>query len=477
MADSWVLGGLRGGSPSTSRGSVDIAQSRFSLLDLDPGEIYFQDFSVTLSCKDSLNRAGSSTPQRNMISQQKGRLKICSKSFLFDPAEVERPIIKFPLRNMTSVEPLDKTTTSTMTDNWDGVKLGASSLIIRAKTTVELKERNVIGPFVFKKHDEHDKEGASFLVSFHYVGLETAMPLMSSLLTASKASFSRQSEIVESIQSQQAQVKFNRNWLDDAFDSILLELKAERISPLVVVPGRIVLTASKLYFQPFSNVDPFPCLHLTLRQISQIVKRRYLLRHVGLEITCRAPASGGVVSHFAESAGIGGRVSDAGAAFASSTLMHAYFVCEDREARDRLYDAIMASEGVAPDGDAQQAITLKWQNGVLSNFDYLMELNNMANRSLSDLTQYPVFPWVLKDYTSNCLDLENPESYRDLTKPVGALDEERLRRLKQRFQVIAERYSLPTLYVVSMYSLFSYFASIHRTCLKIEKNSYGVMVL
>merc|ERR1719282_1025330 len=67
-----------------------------------------------------------------------------------------------------------------------------------------------------------------------------------------------------------------------------------------------------------------------------------------------------------------------------------------------------------------------------------MELNNMANRSLSDLTQYPVFPWVLKDYTSNCLDLENPESYRDLTKPVGALDEERLRRLKQRFQDMPE---------------------------------------
>lgn len=40
----------------------------------------------------------------------------------------------------------------------------------------------------------------------------------------------------------------------------------------------------------------------------------------------------------------------------------------------------------------------------------------------NDLTQYPVFPWVIKDYTSTTLDLNNPETYRDLSKPVGALD-------------------------------------------------------
>lgn len=32
--------------------------------------------------------------------------------------------------------------------------------------------------------------------------------------------------------------------------------------------------------------------------------------------------------------------------------------------------------------------------------------------------QYPVFPWILSDYTSKTLDLTNPSSYRDLSKVV-----------------------------------------------------------
>lgn len=30
--------------------------------------------------------------------------------------------------------------------------------------------------------------------------------------------------------------------------------------------------------------------------------------------------------------------------------------------------------------------------------------------------QYPVFPWILADYSSKMLDLSDPSSYRDLSK-------------------------------------------------------------
>ncbi len=40
------------------------------------------------------------------------------------------------------------------------------------------------------------------------------------------------------------------------------------------------------------------------------------------------------------------------------------------------------------------------QNGEMTNFQYLMHLNTLAGRSYNDLMQYPVFPWVLADYTS-----------------------------------------------------------------------------
>ncbi|KXJ24231.1 WD repeat and FYVE domain-containing protein 3 [Exaiptasia diaphana] len=58
---------------------------------------------------------------------------------------------------------------------------------------------------------------------------------------------------------------------------------------------------------------------------------------------------------------------------------------------------------------------------------------SLADRSFNDLTQYPVFPWVLADYTSTTLDLTNPSTFRDLSKPVGALTETRLQQLKKLF--------------------------------------------
>jgi len=79
-------------------------------------------------------------------------------------------------------------------------------------------------------------------------------------------------------------------------------------------------------------------------------------------------------------------------------------------------------------------MTLQWQNGLISNFQYLLYLNSAADRSFNDLTQYPVVPWVICDYTSPELDLNNPKVYRDLSKPMGALDPERLNSLKGNFE-------------------------------------------
>ena len=62
-----------------------------------------------------------------------------------------------------------------------------------------------------------------------------------------------------------------------------------------------------------------------------------------------------------------------------------------------------------------------------------MHLNKFAGRTFNDVTQYPVFPWILSDYTSETIDLNDSRVYRDLSKPVGALNEERLASLIERF--------------------------------------------
>ncbi|KAL0236703.1 hypothetical protein PCE1_000101 [Barthelona sp. PCE] len=80
----------------------------------------------------------------------------------------------------------------------------------------------------------------------------------------------------------------------------------------------------------------------------------------------------------------------------------------------------------------------KWTNGDMSNFDYLMCLNYLSGRSLMCIERYPVLPWVLCDYTSEILDFDNPAVYRDLTKPIGALESDRLDSLRMRHNTMED---------------------------------------
>jgi len=82
----------------------------------------------------------------------------------------------------------------------------------------------------------------------------------------------------------------------------------------------------------------------------------------------------------------------------------------------------------------------KWQQGLMSTYDYLLYLNLIAGRSFQDLNQFPIFPWVLSDYTSSTLDLSNPNSFRDLSLPIGALNSERRAQLQEQYQALNENY-------------------------------------
>uniref|UniRef100_A0A5S6QKC9 Putative neurobeachin homolog n=1 Tax=Trichuris muris TaxID=70415 RepID=A0A5S6QKC9_TRIMR len=75
----------------------------------------------------------------------------------------------------------------------------------------------------------------------------------------------------------------------------------------------------------------------------------------------------------------------------------------------------------------------KWQKREISNFDYLMFLNTIAGRTYNDLNQYPVFPWILSNYESTELDLKQPANFRDLSKPVGALNDSRRKCFVDRY--------------------------------------------
>lgn len=165
-----------------------------------------------------------------------------------------------------------------------------------------------------------------------------------------------------------------------------------------------MITERMIYFQPFNNVDPSPVEKYPLTDVLRVVQRRYALRHVGLEIF-----------------------------FESNTS--AYFSFKNQSTRDAVFDLLTTQPGMTKLQHENQAqTTFRWQCGLISNHEYLMYLNSLAHRSFNDLAQYPVFPWILQDYSSPTLDLENPQTFRELSKPIGALNAERLASLRKRYR-------------------------------------------
>jgi WD40 repeat protein len=82
--------------------------------------------------------------------------------------------------------------------------------------------------------------------------------------------------------------------------------------------------------------------------------------------------------------------------------------------------------------------TKKWLKGEVSNFHYLMFVNTLAGRTFNDLTQYPVFPWVISNYESDELDLTDPRNFRDLSKPIGIQHPRQEQSIRERFNSFAE---------------------------------------
>ena len=91
----------------------------------------------------------------------------------------------------------------------------------------------------------------------------------------------------------------------------------------------------------------------------------------------------------------------------------------------------------------ESAMMDKWRRREISNFDYLMFLNTIAGRSYNDLGQYPVMPWVLKNYTSQTIDLADPNNYRDLSRPIGAQTAERMEKFRAKFELSKEGVAPP----------------------------------
>ena len=111
-----------------------------------------------------------------------------------------------------------------------------------------------------------------------------------------------------------------------------------------------------------------------------------------------------------------------------------YLIFDTQVDRDDAYKIINVN--MTMQQQSLDKIIKDWEQWEISNMDMLCMLNNYSGRSFKDLTQYPVFPWIISDYVSSSKELKKYkyDNIRDLTKPIGAIgNEERTQSYLQKF--------------------------------------------
>ncbi|CAK75939.1 unnamed protein product (macronuclear) [Paramecium tetraurelia] len=120
-----------------------------------------------------------------------------------------------------------------------------------------------------------------------------------------------------------------------------------------------------------------------------------------------------------------------------------FFVLYDTEKRNQFLNCFKQHYNISLVIDRRAEFqarnyTKKWLKGKITNFEYLMLINKYSGRSFNDLNQYPIFPWVISDYTSKKIDLNNREQYRDLDKLISSQNKERLENIKTRAESLKQ---------------------------------------
>uniref|UniRef100_A0A8C9U6Z1 Neurobeachin n=1 Tax=Scleropages formosus TaxID=113540 RepID=A0A8C9U6Z1_SCLFO len=219
--------------------------------------------------------------------------------------------------------------------------------------------------------------------------------------------------------------------IDNLTGPVLLSSPAQLVAPMVVARGTLSITTTEIYFEVDENDPAFKKLEPKVlayteglhgkwmfSEIRAVFARRYLLQNTGLEVFMANRTS--VMFNFPDQA----------------TVKKVVYGLP-RVGVGTSYGLPQARRiSLATPRAALQILnmTQRWQRREISNFEYLMFLNTIAGRTYNDLNQYPIFPWVLTNYESEELDLTLPGNFRDLSKPIGALNPKRAVFYAERYE-------------------------------------------
>eukprot|EP00762_Andalucia_godoyi_P004704 ANDGO_03563.mRNA.1 BEACH domain-containing protein lvsF len=380
-------------------------KQRFSPLLLEDNEYYFDDY-IAIYRPPVL--AADSFPERGM----QGRIRVCSRSLVFDPDDVRFPVFRLPFRYFQAAS------AGVWAEEVPRSRMKQFQII--CSRSVRCREHSRDYPYKTVDYNSAGSSSKVHVFELLYVTTTDVVPMVNSLL---KTYGGRDEAPLEKlISNRESSLLFDATWLEDPIrEAVRVDLTCRWITPAADVPGRLCVTNERVYFQPF-NHSTGVTVHSWDRSLLRVVlKRRHSLRHTALEL------------FFSPSA----HNSDKSGGALSMLLVFADGKVRDRVASE--FNALVVDPR-APSSTLLNRITDRWVRGELSNFDYLLFLNLMGGRTFADLAQYPVFPWVLRDYSSAKLDLANPAIFRDLSKPMGALNPARLQPLLERFDLMQHTY-------------------------------------
>ncbi|XP_021233533.1 neurobeachin isoform X5 [Numida meleagris] len=212
---------------------------------------------------------------------------------------------------------------------------------------------------------------------------------------------------------------------------VVLSTPAQLVAPVVVAKGTLSITTTEIYFEvdeddpAFKKIDPKVLAYTEglhgkwmFSEIRAVFSRRYLLQNTALEVFMANRTS--VMFNFPDQA----TVKKVVYSLPRVGVGTSYGLPQARRISLATPRQLYKSSNM----------TQRWQRREISNFEYLMFLNTIAGRTYNDLNQYPVFPWVLTNYESEELDLTLPGNFRDLSKPIGALNPKRAVFYAERYE-------------------------------------------
>ncbi|XP_070798894.1 neurobeachin isoform X1 [Pituophis catenifer annectens] len=219
--------------------------------------------------------------------------------------------------------------------------------------------------------------------------------------------------------------------IDNLAGPVVLSTPAQLIAPVIVAKGTLSITTTEIYFEvdeddsAFKKIDPKVLAYTEglhgkwmFSEIRAVFSRRYLLQNTALEVFMANRTS--VMFNFPDQA----TVKKVVYSLPRVGVGTSYGLPQARRISLATPRQLYKSSNM----------TQRWQRREISNFEYLMFLNTIAGRTYNDLNQYPVFPWVLTNYESEELDLTLPGNFRDLSKPIGALNPKRAVFYAERYE-------------------------------------------